>query len=89
MDGTARGLGVTNPFDPEQNLVGGTRFLRGLLDRYHGNLTLALAAYNAGPGAVDAAGGQVPPFPETQLYVRRVLSAFAQYSAQLPTGGKS
>jgi soluble lytic murein transglycosylase-like protein len=83
MDQTAQRLGVTNPFDPEQNLVGGARYLRGLLDRYHGNLTLALAAYNAGPGAVDAAGSQVPPFPETQSYVRRVLGAFAQYRSQL------
>ncbi len=85
MDETARALGVTDSFDPWQNLVGGARYLRLLLDRYGGNVTLALAAYNAGPGAVDAAGGRVPPFPETQIYVRRVMAAYAG-PASYPAG---
>jgi soluble lytic murein transglycosylase-like protein len=81
MDGTARRLGVTNPFDSWENLQGGARFLRSLLDRYHQNLPLALAAYNAGPGAVDAAGGAIPPYPETERYVRLVLGAYRRISA--------
>lgn len=78
MDGTARGLGVSNAFDPQQSLVGGARFLKGLIDRYSGSLPLALAAYNAGPGAVDRHGG-IPPYAETQAYVPRVLSALERY----------
>jgi soluble lytic murein transglycosylase-like protein len=71
MDGTARGLGVENSFDPAQNVEGGTRFLSAMLERF-GSPELALAAYNAGPNAVLKHGG-VPPFKETQTYVRRVL----------------
>jgi soluble lytic murein transglycosylase-like protein len=70
MPGTARGLGVSNPWDPTQNVHGGARYLRQQMDRF-GDLTLALAAYNAGPGAVERHGG-VPPYEETQQYVRRV-----------------
>jgi soluble lytic murein transglycosylase-like protein len=70
MPGTARALGVTDPWDPSQNVHGGARYLREQLDRF-GDLTLALAAYNAGPGAVQRHGG-VPPYEETQTYVRRV-----------------
>ncbi|MFP5364197.1 MAG: lytic transglycosylase domain-containing protein [Thermoleophilia bacterium] len=72
MPGTAAGLGVTNPLDPVQAIEGGARYLRQQLDRFGGDATKALAAYNAGPGAVERFGG-VPPYEETQNYVRRVL----------------
>lgn len=72
MPATAAAMGVTNPFDPAQNIAGGSRFLRQMLERYGGNLGLALGAYNAGPGRVDRIGG-IPPIPETQEYVRRIL----------------
>jgi soluble lytic murein transglycosylase-like protein len=74
MPGTAASYGVTNPFDPEENVSGGSRYLRDLLVRYHHHLRLALAAYNAGPGAVDAVHG-VPSYPETRAYVSRVTAA--------------
>lgn len=81
MDTTAAHYGVSNPFDPQQNLDAGTRYLQSLLQKYQGNEQLAVAAYNAGPGAVDSYGG-VPPFPETQQYVQKVLSLQQQYSGQ-------
>jgi len=72
MPATARELGVTNPYDPSQNIQGGTAYLRQLLDRYDGDERLALAAYNAGAGAVDRYGRNVPPYQETRDYVRRI-----------------
>uniref|UniRef100_A0A7V4DH95 Lytic transglycosylase domain-containing protein n=1 Tax=Candidatus Caldatribacterium californiense TaxID=1454726 RepID=A0A7V4DH95_9BACT len=71
MPETCRDLGVVNPFDVRENIEGGVRYLRGLLDRF-GSLELALAAYNAGPGRVREYGG-VPPFKETQEFIRKVL----------------
>lgn len=79
MDGTADWLGVDDSFDPEQNVDAGVRFLSDLLERYDDNEALALAAYNAGPGAVDKAGG-VPEIAETQVYVPRVLSYRDEYA---------
>jgi hypothetical protein len=78
MDGTAAEFGVTNAFDPQQNLSAGTQYLKSLLQKYQGNEQLAVAAYNAGSGAVDHYGG-VPPYAETQQYVQKVLSLQRQY----------
>jgi soluble lytic murein transglycosylase-like protein len=78
MDATARGLGVTDSFDPAQSLEGGARFLGGLLKQFNSNESLALAAYNAGPGAVQKYGG-VPPYEETQRYIPKVLGFATQY----------
>jgi len=75
MPATARGLGVTDALDPAQNIEGGVKFLSQLLKHYNGNTQLAVAAYNAGPGAVDKYNG-IPPYRETQTYVTRVLGYF-------------
>lgn len=80
MPGTAEALGVSDAFDPRQNILGGTRYLKGLLDRFDNDPKLALAAYNAGPGRVKQYGG-VPPFTETQTYIGRVLEKWAAYRA--------
>lgn len=79
--GTAAGLGVTDAYDPAQNISGGTRYIKGLLDRFHGDLRLAVAAYNAGPGAVVKYNG-VPPYAETQAYVNNVLGSYEKYKSR-------
>jgi Rod binding domain-containing protein len=75
IDSTAAAVGVSDPFDPEQNIRGGASYLRQMLDRYDGDLERSLAAYNAGPGAVDRYQG-IPPYAETQQYVERVMGRY-------------
>jgi len=77
MPGTAVRFGVTNIFDPRQNIEGGARYFRFLLDRFDGNVNLALAGYNAGEGAVEKYGWRIPPYAETQEYVRRISRRYS------------
>jgi len=80
MPGTARQLNVANPLDPAENVDAGVRHLKGLLENYKGNVTLSLAAYNAGEGAVARNGNAVPPYPETREYVRRITDIYGSNS---------
>jgi soluble lytic murein transglycosylase-like protein len=84
MPSTARQYGVRDVLDPEQNIQGGTRYLRDLLDRYQNDLERVLAAYNAGPAAVDQHAGTIPPFRETLEYVPRVLRIYHNLSGRTP-----
>ncbi len=81
MPATARELGVSDPWDPSANVDGGCRYLRMMLERFGGDLRLALAAYNAGPGAVEHYSG-IPPYPETQRYVSLVLEGYRRYGGE-------
>jgi Transglycosylase SLT domain len=87
MPQTAAHYGVKNIFDPEENVNAGTRYLKELLAQYH-DLTLALAAYNAGPGRVDQYGKRVPPYLETMKYVQRIAKSYAKIKAESTTAPK-
>ncbi len=85
VDSTAKEMGVTNAFDPKENIMGGAKYLKTLLEKFSGNLSLALASYNAGPGKVEQYGG-VPPFSETQNYVKRVLGYLKMFDGSEVSG---
>ncbi len=82
MPATAASLNVSNSFHPESNIEGGVRYLRYLMNLFPGDLKIALAAYNAGEGAVMRYGNRIPPFKETQTYVKRVLALYDAYKRQ-------
>jgi soluble lytic murein transglycosylase-like protein len=84
MPATATRFGVSNPYDPRENVHAGARYLKFLIDRFGQNVRLALAAYNAGEEAVDRNGGQIPPFTETMAYVPRVLKIYQMLRDQAP-----
>jgi soluble lytic murein transglycosylase-like protein len=81
MPGTAKEMYVSDAWDPAQNIEGGARYLRVLANQYAGDMVKTLAAYNAGPDAVKRAGGAIPPIPETQEYVRKVVALYQAYKA--------
>jgi soluble lytic murein transglycosylase-like protein len=83
MPDTAQKMYVHDIFDIEENIDGGARYLRVLANRYSGDMITMVAAYNAGPKAVDKYGGNVPPFPETQSYVRKVIALYFDYKERL------
>ena len=85
MPATAQALGVSDPFQPDDNIRGGVAYLAQLLARYHHDLQLGLAAYNAGPGTVERYGG-VPPYRETRDYVEKIMGAIAATKAPTPSG---
>lgn len=87
MPATARGLGVSDPYDPLQSIDGGTRYLAAQLRRF-GDVGLALAAYNAGPGAVERFGG-VPPYEETTRYVAKALARYRELAGEATVGGNA
>lgn len=80
MPETAKELGVNNSFDPEDNIEGGVKFFRDLLDHFENDLSLSIAAYNAGKNAVIKYGNEIPPYPETQKFVKRVLGFYDELS---------
>src|ERR1700728_162407 len=82
MPATATRFGVSNPYDPRENVHGGARYLKFLIDRFGHDVRLALAAYNAGEDAVERNGGQIPPFSETMAYVPRVLKIYKMLTEQ-------
>jgi len=82
MPATATRFGVSNPYDPKQNVHGGAHYLKFLIDRFGQDIRLALAAYNAGEEAVDRNGGRIPPFAETMAYVPRVLKIYRMLAEQ-------
>jgi soluble lytic murein transglycosylase-like protein len=88
MPATAARLGVLDPFNPAENIRGGVRYLRILLDKYNDNEQLALAAYNAGPKAVDRYGSKVPPYRETQRYVQRITNINASKRSAAAAGAR-
>lgn len=87
MPATAAGLGVSDPFDPRENIEGGVRHLRSLMDRFDNNLPLVLAAYNAGRQAVIDHGG-IPPYPQTRQYVSRILRRLDRDGAKTSDPGR-
>ena len=88
MPATAREVGVKNIFDPKQNIRGGARYLKWMMNRFDDDLKLSLAAYNAGPTTVDRMGG-VPPYRETKNYVNRVLKLMRGYNSMASSGGRN
>jgi soluble lytic murein transglycosylase-like protein len=82
MPGTADAMEVKNPFDPKENILGGTRYVSLLLKRFSNNKTLALAAYNAGPKVVESNKG-IPPYPETKTFVKRVMNYYQSYNGKV------
>ena len=85
MPDTSAQFAVADPFDPKQNIDAGTKYLKQLIDKYKGNLEQALGAYNAGPGTVDQAGGQIPDIPETRDYVKAILDKVQPKRTDLPS----
>jgi soluble lytic murein transglycosylase-like protein len=81
---TAKRFGIKNPYDPQQNIDGGTRYLKWLLDRFDGDVKLALAGYNAGENAVKRYGNKVPPYKETKQYVKKISSAYGSKYHTMP-----